>query len=48
MKRSVLENIDSRMDALMRPMLSSWLDQNLPGIVERIVREEVEKLAKID
>lgn len=48
MKRSVLENIDARMDALMRPMLSGWLDQNLPGIVERIVREEVEKLSKID
>jgi uncharacterized protein len=48
MKRSVLENIDARMDAMMRPMLSDWLDENLPGIVERIVHEEVEKLAKID
>jgi cell pole-organizing protein PopZ len=28
---------------LLRPMLKTWLDQNLPQIVERIVREEVQK-----
>jgi cell pole-organizing protein PopZ len=32
-------------DAL-RPMLRGWLDDNLPGLVERIVREEVERLAR--
>lgn len=31
---------------LMRPMLKDWLDQNLPGIVERVVEQEVKKLAR--
>ena len=31
---------------LMRPMLSQWLDQNLPAIVERLVQKEVERIAK--
>lgn len=48
MKKTILENIDERMDALMRPMLAEWLNENLPGIVERIVREEVERLARTD
>ena len=26
----------------MRPMLKSWLDDNLPGLVERVVRAEIE------
>lgn len=29
----------------LRPMLKSWLDAHLPGIVERIVTREVRKLA---
>jgi cell pole-organizing protein PopZ len=32
--------------ALMKPMIRSWLDQNLPGIIEKIVQREVEKLAR--
>ena len=31
---------------LLRPMLREWLDENLPGLVERIVAEEVERLAR--
>lgn len=30
---------------LLRPMLKSWLDENLPQLVERIVREEIGRLA---
>ena len=30
---------------LLRPMLKSWLDDNLPQLVERIVREEIGRLA---
>ena len=26
---------------MLRPMLQSWLDEHLPGIVERLVREEI-------
>jgi uncharacterized protein len=27
----------------LRPMLNSWLDENLPGLVERMVRAEIER-----
>lgn len=29
---------------LMRPLLRRWLDDNLPHLVERIVREEIERV----
>ena len=31
---------------MLRPMLKSWLDDNLPGLVERIVRAEIERVAR--
>lgn len=31
---------------LLRPMVKSWLDDNLPGLVERLVREEIERVAR--
>ncbi|MCE9507904.1 MAG: DUF2497 domain-containing protein [Alphaproteobacteria bacterium] len=31
---------------LMKPMLKIWLDQNLPGIIEKLVQKEVEKLSR--
>ena len=31
---------------LMRPMLREWLDQHLPMLVERLVREEIERLVQ--
>jgi cell pole-organizing protein PopZ len=31
---------------MMRPMLKHWLDENLPGMVERIVRAEIERVAR--
>jgi uncharacterized protein len=31
---------------MLRPLLKTWLDQNLPGIVERLVREEIERVAR--
>jgi len=31
---------------MLRPMLKAWLDENLPGIVERLVRAEIERLAR--
>lgn len=38
------------LDALVRqaltPLLKAWLDENLPPLVERIVREEVRRLAR--
>ncbi|MBS7540347.1 DUF2497 domain-containing protein [Ancylobacter lacus] len=32
----------------MRPMLKSWLDENLPELVERLVRAEIERIARAD
>ena len=29
---------------LLRPLLKEWLDANLPGMVENIVREEIERV----
>jgi cell pole-organizing protein PopZ len=31
---------------MLRPMLKAWLDENLPGIVERLVRTEIERVAR--
>jgi cell pole-organizing protein PopZ len=31
---------------LMRPLLKDWLDQNLPGLVERVVKDEVARLVR--
>jgi cell pole-organizing protein PopZ len=31
---------------LLRPMLQQWLDANLPGVVERAVAAEVERIAR--
>jgi uncharacterized protein len=31
---------------MMRPMLKDWLDENLPGLVERIVRAEIERVSR--
>lgn len=30
----------------MRPLLRDWLDRNLPNIIERLVQEELERVAK--
>jgi cell pole-organizing protein PopZ len=31
---------------MLRPMLQEWLDDNLPTLVERLVREEIERVAR--
>jgi uncharacterized protein len=31
---------------MLRPMLKAWLDDNLPGMVERLVRAEIERVAR--
>ncbi|HAJ47106.1 MAG TPA: DUF2497 domain-containing protein [Alphaproteobacteria bacterium] len=38
-----LEDIVAQM---LRPMLKDWLEDNLPAMVERIVREEVERASR--
>jgi cell pole-organizing protein PopZ len=31
---------------MLRPMLKIWLDDNLPGLVERLVRAEIERVSR--
>ena len=31
---------------MLRPMLKAWLDDNLPSLVERLVREEIERVSR--
>jgi cell pole-organizing protein PopZ len=31
---------------MLRPMLKVWLDDNLPGMVERLVRAEIERVSR--
>jgi len=31
---------------LLRPMLKSWLDENLPALVERLVKAEIERVVR--
>ena len=31
---------------MLRPMLKAWLDDNLPVLVERLVRAEIERVAR--
>lgn len=37
---------DEIAEEIMRPMLQDWLDNNLPLLVERLVREEIERVAR--
>lgn len=38
--------LDQIAEEMMRPMLQEWLDNNLPNLVERLVREEIERVAR--
>jgi len=39
-------NFDEIAEDLLRPMLQNWLDDNLPTLVERLVREEIERVSR--
>jgi len=39
-------SIDEITRQLLHPMLQSWLDEHLPRLVERLVREEIERVAR--
>ncbi|GAB4071816.1 DUF2497 domain-containing protein [Ancylobacter sonchi] len=49
LSRTVASNTRSMEDVVtdaLRPMLRSWLDENLPELVERLVRAEIERVAR--
>ena len=31
---------------MLQPLLKEWLDENLPSLVEKLVREEIERVAR--
>ncbi|WP_181706954.1 PopZ family protein [Chthonobacter rhizosphaerae] len=40
------KTLDDLVKEMLRPMLKVWLDENLPGIVERLVRAEIERVSR--
>lgn len=39
-------SVEDMAQEMLRPMLQEWLDDNLPTLVERLVREEIERVAR--
>lgn len=39
-------SLDDIAQDMLRPMLQEWLDDNLPTLVEKLVREEIERVAR--
>ena len=40
------QTLDGLVREMLRPILKVWLDDNLPGMVERLVRVEIEQVSK--
>ncbi|MBK18883.1 MAG: hypothetical protein CMM52_08610 [Rhodospirillaceae bacterium] len=38
--------IEDLVKEVMRPMIKEWLDDNLPALVDRVVRREIERLSR--
>src|SRR5258708_4219424 len=38
--------LEDLVEEMLRPMLKSWLDDNLPGLLERIVQAEIERVSR--
>ena len=48
LERTVVSNsqrLDDLVREMLRPILKVWLDDNLPGMVERLVRTEIERIS---
>jgi uncharacterized protein len=48
LQRTIVHNsqtLDDLVREMLRPILKVWLDDNLPGMVERLVRTEIERIA---
>jgi cell pole-organizing protein PopZ len=46
LKAAVADDTSAKVEQVLRPMLKEWLDKHLPAMVERIVREEIERIAR--
>jgi hypothetical protein len=40
------ELADGMVRDMLRPMVKEWLDDNLPAMVERLVRDEIQRIAR--
>ena len=40
------KTIEEAAKEIMRPMIKDWLDANLPGVVERLVQREIERMSR--
>ena len=40
------ETLDALVRDTLRPLLARWLEEHLPALVERLVREEIDRLAR--
>jgi len=40
------QTLDGLVREMLRPMLKTWLDDNLPSLVERLVRAEIERVSR--
>lgn len=40
------QSVEDMAKEMLKPMLREWLDDNLPTLVERLVREEIERVAR--
>jgi len=48
LQRTIVHNsqtLDYLVQEMLRPILKVWLDDNLPGMVERLVRTEIERIS---
>ena len=43
--RSGETSLEGLVREMLRPMLAEWLDTNLPGMVEKLVRDEIARIA---
>lgn len=44
--RSGETSLEGLVREMLRPMLAQWLDENLPGVVERLVKAEIARIAQ--
>jgi cell pole-organizing protein PopZ len=44
--RQNARTLEDLVKEMLRPLLKSWLDDNLPGLVDRIVRAEIERVSR--
>jgi hypothetical protein len=40
------DEIEAMTREILRPMIKTWLDEHLPSLVERLVRAEIQRVAR--